>query len=91
MAERRLNRLVDSSANGGLLPPFLIEDGGLNSGFMLVQYTAAALCSENKALVHPATGVDRLHGHEARGHGPHQDRGARRPEARHRGRSDRRR
>lgn len=55
MAERRLNRLVDSSANGGLLPPFLIEDGGLNSGFMLVQYTAAALCSENKALVHPAS------------------------------------
>lgn len=55
MAERRLNRLVDCSANGGLLPPFLIEDGGLNSGFMLVQYTAAALCSENKALVHPAS------------------------------------
>ena len=55
MAERRINRLVDSSANGGLLPPFLIEDGGLNSGFMLVQYTAAALCSENKALVHPAS------------------------------------
>ncbi len=55
IAERRLNRLVDSAANGGLLPPFLIEDGGLNSGFMLVQYTAAALCSENKTLVHPAS------------------------------------
>lgn len=55
ISERRLNRLLDASSNGHLLPPFLTADGGLNSGFMLLQYTAAALCSENKALVHPAS------------------------------------
>ena len=55
ISERRLARLVDTGANGGLLPPFLIEDGGLNSGFMMVQYTAAALVSENKSLAHPAS------------------------------------
>ena len=55
MAERRLSRLLDADSNGHVLPPFLTADGGLNSGFMLVQYTAAALCSENKALVHPAS------------------------------------
>lgn len=55
ISERRLNRLVDSATNGGLLPPFLTENGGLNSGFMLTQYTAAALASENKALCHPAS------------------------------------
>jgi histidine ammonia-lyase len=38
-----------------VLPDFLTESGGLNSGFMLTQYTAAALASENKALVHPAS------------------------------------
>lgn len=55
MSERRLSRLLDADSNGHVLPPFLTLDGGLNSGFMLVQYTAAALCSENKALVHPAS------------------------------------
>ncbi len=55
MSERRLNRLVDPASNGGLLPPFLTENGGLHSGFMLAQYTAAALASENKALCHPAS------------------------------------
>ena len=55
MSERRLSRLLDADSNGHVLPPFLTADGGLNSGFMLVQYTAAALCSENKALVHPAS------------------------------------
>jgi histidine ammonia-lyase len=37
------------------LPAFLTENGGLNSGFMLVQYTSAALCAENKILAHPAS------------------------------------
>ena len=55
ISERRIARLVDTACNGGLLPPFLIRDGGLNSGLMLVQYTAAALASENKVLVHPAS------------------------------------
>ena len=55
MSERRLTRLVDGSSNRKTLPDFLTEQGGLNSGFMLVQYTAAALASENKMLVHPAS------------------------------------
>ncbi len=55
ISERRLNRLVDACANRHLLPDFLTEHGGLNSGFMITQYTAAALASENKALVHPAS------------------------------------
>lgn len=38
-----------------MLPAFLTEHGGLNSGFMIVQYTAAALCTENKILAHPAS------------------------------------
>lgn len=54
ISERRLNRLVDAGLNDGLLPDFLTEHGGLNSGFMLVHYTAAALTSENKVLAHPA-------------------------------------
>ncbi len=54
ISERRLNRLVDANLNDGLLPPFLTEHGGLNSGFMLVHYTAAALTAENKVLAHPA-------------------------------------
>jgi len=37
------------------MPAFLVDDGGLNSGFMLTQYTAAALVSENKVLCHPAS------------------------------------
>ena len=55
ISERRLNRLTDRASNGGLLPAFLTEHGGLNSGFMLTQYTAAALASENKALCFPAS------------------------------------
>lgn len=55
MSERRMARLIDADSNGGLLPMFLTEDGGLESGFMMAQYTAAALASENKVLVHPAS------------------------------------
>jgi histidine ammonia-lyase len=55
IAERRLARLLDPARHGGILPPFLIQGGGLNSGLMLLQYTAAALASENKVLVHPAS------------------------------------
>src|ERR1700724_3777300 len=51
MAERRISLLVDSGLSG--LPPFLVRDGGLNSGFMIAQVTAAALASENKSLAHP--------------------------------------
>ena len=49
--------LLDSSLSG--LPPFLVRDGGVNSGFMIAQVTAAALASENKSLAHPAS-VDSL-------------------------------
>ena len=55
ISERRQARLLDPVANGNLLPPFLTEHGGLNSGFMMLQYTSAALASENKSLVHPAS------------------------------------
>ncbi len=55
MAERRIARLVDADSNQGILPMFLTENGGLESGFMMVQYTAAALASENKVLSHPAS------------------------------------
>lgn len=55
MSERRIMRLVDTSCNNNVLPAFLTERGGLNSGFMLVQYTAAALATENKVLAHPAS------------------------------------
>ncbi|HUW08175.1 MAG TPA: histidine ammonia-lyase [Anaerolineae bacterium] len=55
MAERRLTRLIDGSSNRHVLPDFLTRQGGLNSGFMMTQYTAAALASENKSLVHPAS------------------------------------
>lgn len=54
IAERRVAALVDAHRNQGL-PPFLTPDPGLNSGFMIPQYTAAALVSENKVLSHPAT------------------------------------
>jgi len=53
ISERRLYRLLDPSLNNGL-PPFLVPDVGLNSGLMLVQYTAASLVSESKWLAHPA-------------------------------------
>jgi histidine ammonia-lyase len=55
ISERRIMRLVDASSNEHILPPFLTDHGGLNSGFMIVQYTAAALCTENKILAHPAS------------------------------------
>jgi histidine ammonia-lyase len=55
ISERRLTRLTDESSNQEALPAFLTEHGGLNSGFMLTQYTAAALASENKVLAHPAS------------------------------------
>jgi histidine ammonia-lyase len=55
ISERRIMRLTDEASNAHTLPPFLIEHGGLNSGFMIVQYTAAALCTENKVLAHPAS------------------------------------
>jgi histidine ammonia-lyase len=54
ISERRTERLVNPSLSGGL-PAFLTPDGGLNSGFMLPQYVAAALVSENKVLAHPAS------------------------------------
>jgi len=53
ISERRLERLVNPALSG--LPAFLVEQGGLNSGFMIVQYSAAALVSENKVLAHPAS------------------------------------
>lgn len=55
MSERRISRLVDADTNGGVLPMFLTENGGLESGMMMAQYTAAALASENKVLAHPAS------------------------------------
>ncbi len=55
ISERRIMRLTDESSNAHILPPFLTENGGLNSGFMIVQYSAAALCTENKILSHPAS------------------------------------
>ncbi|MBI2445300.1 histidine ammonia-lyase [Candidatus Micrarchaeota archaeon] len=54
ISERRIFRLVDPKLNEGL-PAFLIQDSGLNTGYMIVQYTAAALVSENKVLAHPAS------------------------------------
>ncbi|MBW1695360.1 MAG: histidine ammonia-lyase [Deltaproteobacteria bacterium] len=52
ISERRIERLVNPMLSG--LPAFLVRDGGLNSGFMIAQYTAASLVSENKVLSHPA-------------------------------------
>lgn len=54
ISERRLYRLLDSKSSNGL-PPFLVGDAGVNSGFMVCQYTAASLVSESKSLAHPAT------------------------------------
>ena len=53
LSERRIAALIDSSIS--LLPPFLIRNPGLNSGFMIPQCTAAALMSENKQMSHPAS------------------------------------
>ncbi|MGH8481719.1 MAG: HAL/PAL/TAL family ammonia-lyase, partial [Nevskiaceae bacterium] len=55
ISERRTMRLTDEASNTQVLPPFLTREGGLNSGFMIVQYTAAALATENKVLAHPAS------------------------------------
>ena len=57
LAERRTAMLMDPVLSG--LPAFLVEHGGLNSGFMIAQVTSAALASENKSLAHPAS-VDSL-------------------------------
>jgi histidine ammonia-lyase len=57
LSERRMALLIDSQLSG--LPPFLVNNGGVNSGFMIAQVTAAALASENKSLAHPAS-VDSL-------------------------------
>jgi len=57
LSERRMALLIDSNLSG--LPPFLVENGGVNSGFMLAQVTSAALASENKTLAHPAS-IDSL-------------------------------
>ena len=53
LSERRIALLIDSHMSG--LPAFLVKDGGLNSGFMMAQVTAAALASENKSHAHPAS------------------------------------
>ncbi len=53
ISERRTARLVDGSLSG--LPRFLTDKGGLNSGLMIAQYTAASIVSENKVLCHPAS------------------------------------
>ena len=57
LSERRMALLVDQHLSQ--LPPFLVNNGGINSGFMIAQVTAAALASENKALAHPSS-VDSL-------------------------------
>ena len=53
ISERRIERLVNGTLSG--LPRFLTEQGGLNSGLMIAQYTAASLVSENKVLCHPGS------------------------------------
>jgi histidine ammonia-lyase len=53
ISERRIERLVDPALSN--LPPFLTPEGGLNTGYMITQYAAAALVSENKVLSHPAS------------------------------------
>ena len=58
IAERRIDRLLDPGRSHGL-PPFLAEDPGVDSGLMIGQYTAAALCAENRRLAAPAS-VDSL-------------------------------
>jgi histidine ammonia-lyase len=54
ISERRIAKLVDPATNHGL-PAFLVKNGGVNCGFMIPQYVAAALVSENKTLAHPAS------------------------------------
>lgn len=57
LSERRMALLIDNNLSG--LPPFLVDNGGVNSGFMIAQVTSAALASENKTFAHPAS-VDSL-------------------------------
>ncbi|HEV2685701.1 MAG TPA: aromatic amino acid lyase, partial [Actinomycetota bacterium] len=57
LSERRVALLMDANLSG--LPPFLVREGGVNSGFMIAQVTAASLASENKALAVPRS-VDSL-------------------------------
>ncbi len=54
ISERRIERMVNSKLSEHL-PAFLVKDEGINSGFMITQYTAASLVSENKVLAHPAS------------------------------------
>ena len=54
VSERRIERLVNPTLSEGL-PAFLVSEGGLNCGFMVAQYAAAAMVSENKILAHPAS------------------------------------
>src|SRR5882672_4264991 len=54
ISERRIDRLVNPALNEDL-PPFLANHAGLESGFMMVQVTAAALVAENRVLSHPAS------------------------------------
>lgn len=54
ISDRRIASVIDPTTNNGL-PAFLTEDGGINSGMMILQYTTAALVSENKVLSHPAS------------------------------------
>ena len=54
ISERRLERMVNSNLSNGL-PAFLVSNPGINSGFMIVQYSAASLVSENKSISHPAS------------------------------------
>ena len=54
ISERRIERMLNPALSNGL-PAFLTDDGGLNSGFMIAQYVAASLVSEDKVLVHPAS------------------------------------
>jgi histidine ammonia-lyase len=54
ISERRIERMVNPTMSEGL-PPFLTEQGGLNSGFMIPHYVAASLVAENKVLCHPAS------------------------------------
>ena len=55
ISERRIMRLTDEASNVHTLPRFPDQNGGLNSGFMILQYTAAAMATENKVLAHPAS------------------------------------
>ncbi len=57
LSERRMALLIDQHLSG--LPPFLVDNGGVNSGFMIAQVTCAALASENKTYAHPAS-IDSL-------------------------------